>query len=252
MILSELFLFPDGRPDLLLCKRLLNFLSRPLDDTQSPQAQEIHLEQTHHLTSRPIPLRNDLVILSTRGFIQWDHFMQRPGRYDHTRRVHTRMSSLPFKGSRSINHPFNHCVRVIPILQIRLLLKRLIERDSQFFRNQLCELVRITQRHLKHARHIADTRSRLECTKGNDLRHMSVLLADIVDHIDPPVLTQIDINIGIFRSIRISESFKEQTIMYRTRVGQTKHIPTHRPHTRTTRDRRNSSLTTPVDKVPNN
>ena len=210
-------LLPHRFPDLLLRERLQNPLLRALDNRQRPQPQEIHLEQTHHLAGRPIPLRNH--ILAARLFIQRHNLMQRTRRNDHPRRMHRRVPRLTLKGPTRINDPLHSRILVVPVLEIRLLLKRLLKRDPKLFRDQLRELVRIPKRELHHTRHIADRGASLERTKGNDLRHMPILLAHILDHLPAPILAQVDINIGILRPVRIGKPLKQQPIMHRTRIG---------------------------------
>ena len=52
------------------------------------------------------------------------------------------------------------------------------------------------------------------------------------------------------RAPSIIESLEEQSIFHRTRIRKTERVAHHRPHARTTRQRRDALLPPPVHKVP--
>ncbi len=79
---------------------------------------------------------------------------------------------------------------------------------------------------------------------------MPVLLADVVDHIAPPVLAEVDIDIRIFAAIRVREPLEQQAILHRAGVGEPEHIAHHGAHARATRVGRDALTPSPAHKVP--
>ena len=157
---------------------------------------------------------------SNRRLVQRHDLVQRTRRHDHPRRVHRRVPRLALQHTRRVDQPRHHRVLVVPLLQIRLLLQRLIERDVQLLGHKLRELVDIGQWHVQHTPHVPDRRPRLQRPERDDLRHVPVLLTHVIDHLRPTVLAKVDIDIRVLRPVRVREPLEQQPVMHRARVRQ--------------------------------
>ena len=102
-------------------------------------------------------------------------------------------------------------------LQIGILLERLVERDVQFGRNHLRDLVDFGIGHLHAAAGVADDAARRHGSERNDLRNVlaAVLLRDVVDDCAAAVHAEIDVDIGQRNAFGIQETFEQQTVLQR-------------------------------------
>jgi hypothetical protein len=141
-------------------------------------------------------------------------------------------------------------VGVVPLLEIGLGVERLVDRDLELFGDELGELVRLGERDLVHAADIADRGPGLERPERDDLRDVPVLLADVVDDLAPPVLAEVDIDIGVLGPVGVGEALEEQAVVDGAGVGEAEHEPDHRAHARATGERGDAALAPPVHEVP--
>ena len=151
-----------------------------------------------------------------------------------------------------LHHFGDQRIRAHRILQFRLAINRLRKRDVQFLWHQIGKTLSIRGRQAHHARHILHRGLGLQSSKGDDLRHMPIFLAHIVQHFGAAILAHVHVNVGIFIAIRIGETLKKQPKLLRTRVGKTQHKSHHGSHAAASGNGRNSILPGPIHKVPHN
>ena len=231
-------------------QRVANHLLGKLNRRERAQPEKVHLQQPSQLASRPIPLGHR-ILRSTNGAAKRHDLVKRTSGNNHTRRVNALIARVILESLGVIKHTLDARVRQNQLRQRWFLRHRFIERDLEFSRNEVRELLPLRRRESHHSRNILHRRLRLQATEGDDLRHMAVLLSNIVDDRGAPILTDIDVDVGILRTIRIGESLEEQAVLLRTRVGKSEHKARHRPNARATRASRNPALTRPIHEVPN-
>ena len=182
-----------------------------LDYRQSPETQEIHLEQTQFLDRRHGKLgRNYIVGSPGKG----NKFIQRPGTDHDTRRVD---GSMPWKSLQPHGHvdQIFHClIRFISLPQVRVHGQGLPDRDSQFHGDHLCHRIRLGVREIKHPAHIPHCHAGSHGSEGDDLHHpvLAVLLINVIDHLLPSLVAEVDIDIRHGDTLRIQETLKDQLI----------------------------------------
>ncbi|MEM1164959.1 MAG: hypothetical protein AAGI30_01565 [Planctomycetota bacterium] len=143
-------------------------------------------------------------------------------------------------------------VAVVEPLQTRLFVERSLEVHLGVLGHQLGQLVDLRKRDIEHATDVADGGPRLERPERDDLGDVTVLLADVLDDPLPPVLAQVDIDIGVLGTIGVSEPLEEQAVPHRAGVGEAEQVPDHGADARTTGERGDAVLTGPVHEVPHN
>ena len=151
---------------------------------------------------------------------------------------------------RVLDHLADHRIALGRLLQLRLLLQRLIQRDVQFGGHQVRQALALGGRQAHHARHILHRGLRLQATERDDLRHVPVLLSHVIQHATAAILTDVHVDIGVFASIGVGEALEQQTEALRTRVRQAQHVAHHRAHAAAAGQRRNAVAPGPRHEVP--
>ncbi len=242
------FLPADGLADRIVGERRADQVLGALDDAERAQTQEVHLEQADLLAGRAVPLGDDIV--GAGRLVERDDLVQRSRGDDDARGVDRRVADLSLERATGVEQFLRALVRVVHRLEVGLLLERDIDGDIDPLGDEFRDLVDLGERDVHHPPDVADRGARLQRSEGDDLRDMPVLLTDIVDDIAAAVLTQIDIDVGVFGAVGIGESLEEQTILDGARVREAERVADHRPDARATGHRRHAALAAPVHEVP--
>ena len=80
------------------------------------------------------------------------------------------------------------------------------------------------QRHRQHPADVPDHGLGLHGPERDDLGDLAVLLADVVDHLRPVHLADVDIDIGHLVSRRVHESLEQQVVLDRVEVGDPQRV----------------------------
>ena len=106
-------------------------------------------------------------------------------------------------------------------LEVRILGEGFIQRDVQFRRNHLRDLVDFGVCHFQAAASVLDHAAGRHGSEGNDLRDVfpSVLLRNVIDDGTPAIHTEIDVDIRQRDAFGIQETFEEQAVLKRVDVG---------------------------------
>ena len=136
------------------------------------------------------------------------------------------------------------------MLEVGLLFEGGVERDVQLAGHQVGQPLPLAGAHPHHAGDVLHRRLGLEPPEGDDLRHVAVLAAHVVDHLPTAVLADVDIDVRILGAVGIGEPLEEQPVPLRAGVGEPQHVPDHRPHARAAGRGGDASLLGPVDDVP--
>ena len=106
-----------------------------------------------------------------------------------------------------------------------LLLQRLVVQAEHLLegdvRNELGEAVCVAQRQFHDARRVADGRLGGHGAVGNDLGHLirAVLVNHIVNDPAPPLVVEVDVNIGEAHTVWVQEPLEQQIVLDRVDVG---------------------------------
>ncbi len=102
-------------------------------------------------------------------------------------------------------------------------------------RHHLGQAVHLAERQLQHPAHIAQHGARLQGAEGDDLGHAvaAIALLDVGDHLFPPLLAEVDIEVGHRHPLRIEEALEQQAVAKRVEVGDGQGIGHERTRART-------------------
>ena len=154
------------------------------DDGQGPQAQKVHLEQPQLLDLGHVELGHRQPVVGGKGQVVVD----RLGGDDHAGRV----------GGGVPGHPLHLGGGVVELFQLGGDLQRPLEGHLQLHRHQFCHRVHALVRQAHHPPHVPDGVAGGHGPEGDDLGHMvrAVLAVDVVDDLLPPLVTEIDVEVG--------------------------------------------------------
>ncbi|OQA00699.1 MAG: hypothetical protein BWY71_00651 [Planctomycetes bacterium ADurb.Bin412] len=226
----------------------LHQLPRPLYRRKRPQPQKIHLQQPDLLHRRAVILGDDF--LRIRRLIQRQKIRQRLIRHHHARRMNRSMTRQPFQPFTDVDYILYFRVLFAPFLELGFLLQRHLQRNPQRIGYQLRQLIRLAQRHIQHPADIPDHRPRLHRPEGYDLRHLPVFLPHIINHLRPPVLADVHVNIGHLTPLRVHEPLEQQSVTQRVHIRYPQRITHHRAHPAAARPARNPLLPRIMHEIP--
>ena len=194
-------------------------LHRPVDNGQGPQAEKVHLQQTQVLQADHVhlggdvaglgmPVQRDVIGEVTRG----DHH---PGGVGGGVAVH------PFQHAAQLEQIPVGLIHSFGLCKVGIFLHGPLDSHLGTLRDQFGDAVSLGEAHSQHPGHIAHHRAGLELTEGDYLAHglLTVQLLDIVDHLAPPLLAEVYIDIGHGDPVLIQEALKQQVIAQRVNVG---------------------------------
>ena len=128
-------------------------------------------------------------------------------------------------------------------------------RISRIVRHQFAEPVNLSVRHVQYTADIAQHRTRLQLSEGDDLGNTiaPVFFLNIADDFVATVLTEIDIEVRHGYAFRIEEPLKQQAEAQGIEIGNGQRPGNQRPGTGTTPRPHGHALTLcPLNKVSNN
>ena len=181
------------------------------DDRQRAQAEEVHLEQPELLKRRHRELgdRHRLLRLVERHVA-----VHRVAGDDDARRVGRGVAGHPLDLARHVEQLCDLGVALAHLLEVRRDRKRPVERHLQLVRHELGDRVHLLVGDAEHPPHVADGRARGHRPEGDDLRDMvrAVLAHDVVDDLLPPLVTEIDVEVGHADPLGVQKPLEEQVV----------------------------------------
>ena len=101
-----------------------------------------------------------------------------------------------------------------------------VERDIELVRNHPRDTVGVAVAPAEDAADIADDALRSQGAEGDNLGdgHRAVLLADILDHLAPSILAEVDVDIGGADTVGVQESLEKESVTERIEIGDSEHI----------------------------
>ena len=138
--------------------------------------------------------------------------------------------------------------------QLRFAVDRLRQghRIGRIVRHQLADLVDVAIGNFQHPPDVAQHGARLQLAEGDDLGDMvaAVLLLDVMDHLVPPVLAEVDVEVGHGYAFGIQEPFEQQAEPKRVEIGDGQRPGDDRTRARSApRADRDALLLRPADEV---
>ena len=201
----------------------LDQLDGRLQDRQVREAEEVHLQQPHrgHLVHRPLRHRNRVFVVRARRPPQRHVFRQRALRDHHRRRMGARMAHDAVQPLRLPQQFRRRRVRLLCLAQLFGLLDRFLHRDVQLPRHEPRQPVRFAQRHAERAPRVPNRRLRAQRPEGDDLRDPipPVLLRHVADHLVPPVVGEVHVDVRHLLPLRVQEALEHQPVFHRVDVG---------------------------------
>ncbi len=188
------------------------------DERQRAEAQEVHLQQADALDLLHRPLGRDFVAGS---LVERRVLGDRLRGDDDSRGVHRCVPRHALEPAGDAQQLLHLRVVLLEILQRLALLERLVERHVERRRDQLRDLVHVAERHLEHTADVAHDRLGLHGAERDDLGDVlaAVLPRDVVDHLAPPPLAEVDVDIGQRHALGIQKALEDQVEVDRIDVG---------------------------------
>ena len=231
---------------------LFHIVHRVLDDRQCAESQKVHLEQAKLLDRGHGELCRDRAVASARQ----RHKLVRRLLADHdARRVHGRVARETFQLQTHVDQVVHLLVFLVECAKLRVHLQRARDahRRIALARYHLGDPVHIIVWQVERTPHIADHTLCRHRTERHDLHNlvMPVFLTDIIDHFLPPLIAEVNVDIGHRDALRVQEALKQQAVADRIDVGDAQTVRDDAPRRRTApRPDRNVMLPRPVDEIP--
>ena len=231
---------------------LRHAFERAMEHRQRLETQEVEFHQPRKLgvLHRELGRRQ----VRARVPVERHEVGQRPVADNHAGRVSGRVAVEALERHGEIEQPRHLLVAGADLPELRLLLQRLREgrRMRRVERNQLRNPVDLAVRHAEHPPDVADRGARLKRSEGDDLGHPvgAVLVLDVADHLVPPVLAEIDVEVGHRHPVGVQETLEEEPETQRVEIGDGQRPGDHRTRAGTAaRTHRNPLLLGPLDEV---
>ena len=191
-----------------------------LNNRQCTQTQKIHFQQTKLFQCRGHKLSCYRSIRSAGKRHILIHILLTD---DNTRRMHGSMSWQSLQTSGEINQLFYLRIGFVQAVKFPVHLQCFIYRNAILIWNHFCYGITQGIGQIHDTSHITDNATGCKRTKGNDLYHpvFSIFSHNIIYDFLPPFKTKINVNIRHGYSLRVQESFKQQTVTYRIQLCDT-------------------------------
>ena len=221
-----------------------------VQNRQVSQAQKVHLQQADFFYRRSVPLSNDVVFTGDR--LQRQHSVQRHVRNHHAGRVSSRTASQALNGHRIVEQFFRQRIDIIRRFQVRTFCQRVFEFDIERIRDELCQFVDSSQRHVQRAADVADRVLGFQSSIRTNLSNVTstVFLLCVVNNHLPAIAAEVDIDIGRFGSAGVQKAFEQQVIFQRANIPQSQQIGHDRSARRTSRSTGNAIAASKLHEVP--
>ena len=188
------------------------------------QAEEVHLQQPGLLDVAHLPLGGDdlLGLVLVGELLERDELLERPVGDHHARGVGADVAVHPLEPAGEVEQPRDLGVLVGQPPQGRLFLEGVLERDVEPRGDQLVDLLDPGQRDVQRPADVLDRRLGLERAEGADLGDVgvAVLLPDVLDDLVPPLLAEVDVDVGRLGAVGVEEPLEEQVVLERADVAQ--------------------------------
>ena len=164
------------------------------------------------------------------------------------------MARHALNGTGHVDNLGNSCVAFIHVLQLRIHVKGFIDGHFQVKRNGFRDSVCLGIAEIQRPAHISDRRLCFHCTKGENLRDISLPIFSLYIFYDfaPPFDAEVDIDIRHADTLRIQETLENQAVTNGVKVGNSKGI---RHQTSgggaSARSHHNAVCLSKIDKIPN-
>jgi hypothetical protein len=131
------------------------------------------------------------------------------------------LRARPFERARQVDQFANRLVALVQAPEFFFLRERLVERDADFERNQLRDLVDVTVVVAQHTPDVANHRLCRQRTVGDDLRDAlaAIFVGDVLDDPVAPFHAEIDVEVRHRHAFGIQESLEQQVMLDRIEIG---------------------------------
>ena len=143
-------------------------------------------------------------------------------------------------------------VAVVELFEIVAFFQGLLQRDVEFLGHQGHDGVDARDGQAQRPAHVADRRPGRQRAEGADLGHVrhAVLLLDVLDHLAPPLLAEVDVDIGRLAAALVQKPLEQQVVLQRADVAQTQGVGDQRAHARAAGRGLDALLPGETDEVP--
>ena len=192
------------------------------------QAEEVHLQQPGLLDVAHLPLGGDdlLGLVLVGELLERDELLERPVGDHDARGVRADVAVHPLEPAGEVEQPRDLGVFLGQPPQRRLFLEGLLERDVEPRGDQLVDLLDPRQRDVQRPADVLDRRLGLERAEGADLGDVgvAVLLPDVLDDLVPPLLAQVDVDVGRLGAVGVEEPLEQQVVLERADVAELEQV----------------------------
>ena len=182
------------------------------DDGERLQTQEVEFDQARFLVVLVVELRDRHVGAGVA--IERHEFVERAVAHDDAGGMRRGVAVEAFETARDFEQAGDGFLFVFHLLQARLHLDRLAQRDrlAGLDLDHLGDAVDLALRHLQDAADVADGGARLQRSEGDDLGDavVAVFALNIADDFAAPVLAEVDIEVRHRDAFGIEKAFEHQ------------------------------------------
>ena len=156
--------------------------------------------------------------------------------------MHGTVPRKPLQTLRHVDQVLYLLVIFIGPAQLRILLKRFIDRDVQLLGDHLRDTVHKRIGKIHHTPHVADHAPRRQSSESDDLHYpvLAVLAHHIIDDLLPSLIAEVHVDIGHGHTLRVQEPLKQELIADRVNGGDLQAVgddaSRRRPSSRSDRD----------------
>ena len=203
---------------------LLDQLDRVGEDRQVDQPQEVELEQSQRLAGVHLELGHGRSTI--RRPLQRHDLGQRLPRDDDPGSVRGRVSRHPLQLLGDRDQPVDPVICSDQLAQLRRGLQRAVERDVELVGDRLGDAIRLRVGQPHRTTRVADRGFGAQRPEGDDLRDpvVAVLARDVVDHLVPPRVLKVNVDVRHRHAVRVQESLEGQPVGERIDRGDAQRI----------------------------
>ena len=222
---------------------------------QVAQAEEVHLQQAGLLDVAHLPLGADdlLVLVLVRELLERDQVLERPVGDHHARGVRADVPDRPFEPSGEVEQLARS--RGLPRSAACSAGSSLSASSSVMFSRVGISLVTWSTRAsgMFSARPTSLSAALAAIVPNVPIwatLAVAVLLADVLDDLVPPLLAEVDVDVGRLGPVRVEEPLEQQVVLERADVAQVEQVADQRPAGRAPGRAGDARLAGEADEVP--
>ena len=147
--------------------------------------------------------------------------------------MHAGVACQPFERAGEVDEVPDFILRLVQLVELRLLRERVLESDPELEGDELRDPVHVAVAHAEHAADVAHDGLRGHGAVGDDLRDSlpPVFVGDVLDDPVAAVHAEIDVEVGHRDALGIQEALEQQVVLERVEVRDAETVGDQRART---------------------